>query len=278
MHRLVISCLLSLLAPALAAAELPAPTELLKQPGISGHYVTVVEPHQSDATHQTHVTYLAVAANQVLDHLFGRRWPSSGSDVVFTAADGYQFAGGAERFTHYKAYLAYARADGNAFTIVNSEGQPIELGPYYLIWDNIEDPSLIRQGAYGWPYQVLQIELRPASAYLPLLPQSASRQALDGFVLFKEYCLICHQMAGIGGQKLSTDLRQLLCPLKEPELRALIDNPGDALQKAGMPPLDKGLEGEGRKQTIDLIMAYLRAVQPEGQSCQSEYLHPPSGK
>ena len=53
------------LAPALAAAELPAPAELLKQPGISGHYVTVVEPHQSDATHQTHVTYLAVAANQV---------------------------------------------------------------------------------------------------------------------------------------------------------------------------------------------------------------------
>ena len=176
MHRLVISCMLFLLAPGLAAVELPAPAELLKQMGVSGHYVTVVEPHQSDASHQTDVTYLAVAANQVLDHLFGRRWPSSGSDVVFTAADGYQFAGGAERFTHYKAYLAYARADGNAFTIVNSEGQRTELGPYYLIWDNIEDTSLIRQGAYGWPYQVLQIDLRPASAYLPLLPQSASRQ------------------------------------------------------------------------------------------------------
>ena len=268
MQRLILSGMLLLLAPGLSAVELPAPAELLKQMGVSGHYVTVVEPHQSDSSHQTHVTYLAVRANQVLDHLFGPHWQSPDNDVVFSAADGYQFAGRPERFTQYKAYLAYARGDGDAFTLVNKEGRLTELGPYYLVWDNIQDPSLVMQGAYGWPYEVLQVDLRPVSAYLPLLPASASQQALDGFVLFKEYCLTCHQVAGIGGQKLSTDLRQLLCPLKEPELRALIDNPGDALQKAGMPPLDKGLEGEGRKQTIDLIVAYLRALQSEGQSCQ----------
>ena len=174
--------------------------------GVSGHYLTVVEPHQSDASHRTHVTYLAVAANQVLDHLFGRRWQSSDSDVVFSAADGYQFAGGSERFTQYKVYLAYARADGKPFRMVTSEGQRTELGPYYLIWDNFEDPSLIMQGAYGWPYEVVQVDLRPVSAYAPLLPAGASRQARDGFVLFfQEYCLICHQIAGIGVQKLSSD-------------------------------------------------------------------------
>lgn len=278
MRGLILSCILCLLTPGLSAVELPAPTELLKQMGVSGHYVTVVEPHQSDASHRTHVTYLAVAANQVLDHLFGRRWQSPDSDVVFSAADGYQYAGGSERFTHDKAYLAYARADGSSFALVNSEGQRTELGPYYLIWDNIQDTSLIKQGAYGWPYEVLQMDLRPVTAYAPLLPESASRQARDGFVLFKEYCLICHQIAGIGGQKLSTDLRQSLCPLKESELKALIDNPSDALQKGGMPPLDEGLQGEGRKHTIDLIMAYLRALQPEGRSCQSENLRPASEK
>ena len=268
MHRLLVSCMLFLLAPGAPAVELPPPAELLKQMGVSGHYVTVVEPHLSDSLHTTHVTYLAVGAEQVLDHLFGRRWQSSDYDVVFSAADGYQFAGRPERFTQYKAYLAYARGDGDAFTLVNKEGRLTELGPYYLVWDNIQDPSLVMQGAYGWPYEVLQVDLRPVSAYLPLLPASASQQALDGFVLFKEYCLTCHQVAGIGGQKLSTDLRQSLCPFKESELKALIDKPGDALRKGGMPPLDDGLQGEGRHQTIDLIVAYLRALQSEGQSCQ----------
>ena len=278
MRRLVISCMLFLLTPGLSAVELPAPAELLKQMRISGHYVTVVEPHQSDASHRTHVTYLAVPANQVLDHLLGYHWQSSDGDVVFSAADGYQFAGGSERFRRYKAYLAYARADGSPFTLVDKKGQRTELGPYYLIWDNIEDPSLIMQGAYGWPYEVLQVDLRPVSAYAPLLPASASRQARDGFVLFKEYCLICHQVAGIGGEKLSTDLRQSLCPWKESDLKALIDNPGEAFQKAGMPPLDAGLQGEERRQTIDLLMAYLQALQPEGQSCRSDNVHTFTGK
>ena len=278
MHRLVISCIAFVLTSGLSAEELPASRELLQQLGTSGQYVTVVEPHLSDPSHQTHVTYLAVPANKVLDHLFGHGWQSPDNDVVFSATDGYQFAGGAERFARYKAYLAYARADGKPFSLEKNGGQRTELGPYYLIWDNIEEPSLIRQGAYGWPYEVVQVDVRPVTAYAPLLPESASRQARDGFVLFKEYCLICHQVANIGGEKLSTDLRLSLCPLKDSELEALIDNPGDALRKGGMPPLDVQLQGEGRKQTIDLIMAYLRALQPQGQSCQSENAPPTSDK
>jgi mono/diheme cytochrome c family protein len=111
--------------------------------------------------------------------------------------------------------------------------------------------------------------VRSVSAYAPILPDAVSRQAQEGFVLFKEYCLTCHQIAGIGGHKLPADLRSLVCSLKDPELGALIDRPGEAVQMAGMPPLDPQLRGEGRRQTIALIMAYLRALQPEGQPCQS---------
>jgi mono/diheme cytochrome c family protein len=268
MHRFILSCILFLLTPGLSAEELPASRELLKQLGLSGHYVTVVEPHQSDPSHLTHVTYLAVPANKVLDHLFGHGWQSPDHDVVFFATDGYQFAGSPERFVQYKAYLAYARADGKSFALEINEGKRIELGPYYLIWDNIEDPSLIRQGANGWPYEVVQVDLRPVSAYAPLLPEDASQETRDGFALFKEYCLNCHQIANIGGQKLSTDLRYSVCSLKDSELKTLIDNPSDDQRKGGMPRLDVQLQGEGRRQTIDLIVTYLRALQLEGQSCQ----------
>jgi mono/diheme cytochrome c family protein len=274
MHRLVVSCILFLVAPGLFAVELPAPGELRKEMGVSGQYVAVVEPHQSNVLHQAHVTYLSVPANEVLDHLFGSEWQSPDNDIVFSATDGYQYAVNAERFKRYKAYLAYARADAGPFALADGEGQKTELGPYYLIWDNIDDPSLIGQGAYGWPYKVVQVDVRSASVYAPLLPESASRQVRDGFALFKQYCLVCHQVANIGGQKLPTDLRQSLCSRNDAELRALIDSPGEALRKGGMPPLDPQLQGEGRRQTIELIMAYLRTLQPQGQSCLLEKSRP----
>jgi mono/diheme cytochrome c family protein len=277
MHRLI-SCALVLLSAGSFAEDLPAPEELLKDMGVSGQYVTVVEPHQSGTSRQTHITYLAVLANKVLDRLFGHDWQSPDNDVVFFATDGYQFAANADRFMHYRAYLAYARADGKPFTLVDNKGQRTELGPYYLIWDNIDEPSLIRQGAYGWPYEVTQVRLRPVSAYAPLLPERASRQAREGFALVKEYCLTCHRVAGIGGEKLPADLRPFLCSLNDSELEALIDNPNDATQKGGMPPLDPQLQGAGRRQTIELIVAYLRVLRPEGQSCQAESARPASDK
>ena len=278
MYRRVVSAILLLLSPGLYAVDLPAPEELLKEAGVEGQYVTVVEPHLSDSSQQTHVTYLAVRANKVLDRLFGHDWQSADYDVVFSATDGYQYAANAERFMRYKAYLAYGRADARPFTLEYNEGQRRELAPYYLIWDNIEDPSLLEQGAYGWPYQTVRVELRPVSAYLAILPGSASPQALDGFALFKEYCLTCHQVADIGGVKLPVDLRQVLCPLQDTELEALIDNPSDALQKAGMPRLDPQLQGAERRATIELIMAYLRALRSEGQYCQPESVRRTSEK
>jgi len=124
-------------------------------------------------------------------------------------------------------------------------------------------------GGYGWPYQVTRVELRPVSDYAPLLPASPSQEVRDGFVLFKEYCLTCHQIADIGGRKLTTDLRQSLCPLTDSDLRELINYPSCALRSGGMPVLNEWLQGDDRKHTVDLIAAYLRAMQPKGQSCQS---------
>jgi mono/diheme cytochrome c family protein len=278
MNRLVIGSVLLFLAPLLFAEDLPEPGELLKATGLSGQYVTVLEPHESDSSHQTHVTYLAVQANKVLDQLFGHEWRSADNDIVFSATDGYQFAANAERFLRYKAYLAYGRADAKPFALVNNKGQNTELGPYYLIWDNLDDPDVVKQGAYGWPYQVVRVDVRPVSAYAPMLPDGISRQAEEGFDIFKEYCLTCHQIAGIGGHKLPADLRTLVCSLKDAELDALIDRPGEAVQTAGMPPLDPQLQGEGRRQTIALIMAYLRALQPQGRPCQSGSMPAASGK
>ena len=183
--------------------------------------------------------------------------------ILFSGPTGF------EQFEKYNAYLAFARADEEHFELVNCGRLSTELGPYYLIWDNIKDPALIKQDGYGWPYQVTRVDLRPVNAYDPLLPANPSQQVHDGFVLFKEYCLTCHQIADIGGRKLTTDLRQSLCPLTESDLRELINYPSCALRSGGMPVLNEWLQGDERKHTVDLIAAYLRAMQPKGQSCQS---------
>ena len=102
---------LLLFAAGLCADDLPAPAELLKERGVPGQYVTVVEPHQSDSKHQTHVTYLAIPADRVLDRLFGHDWRSPDNDVVFVATDGYQYAASPERFMRYQAYRAHVRCN-----------------------------------------------------------------------------------------------------------------------------------------------------------------------
>ena len=54
-------------------------------------------------------------------------------------------------------------------------GKNIPLGPYYLIWDNRNDPALIAAGARDWPYQTADVSLArdPDAALRP--PGSAMR-------------------------------------------------------------------------------------------------------
>jgi hypothetical protein len=59
----------------------------------------------------------------------------------------------------YKPYLVFKRKDGESFNVNNLQRyqKNIPLGPYYLVWDNINNKELLEDGSNGWPYQINEI-------------------------------------------------------------------------------------------------------------------------
>lgn len=80
-------------------------------------------------------------------------------EVEFVAADGYRSAVPVVHLERYPAWLVYARADGGNFVTDNAfQGRKaVDLGPWYLVWDNLGSPELLTLGDHYWPYQVVEV-------------------------------------------------------------------------------------------------------------------------
>src|SRR5690348_3503264 len=64
-------------------------------------------------------------------------------------------------FTKHEAYLAIAVPGANDFSVFSKihGNQPVELGPFYLVWKNVGDAVLMAQGPNFWPYQLTTVDL-----------------------------------------------------------------------------------------------------------------------
>lgn len=202
--------------------------------------------------------------NAVLDAVYGAGWREQ-EEVLLTCADGYQPAFPVRRLLDHKAWLAFDRVDGPEFSILKLESgkrRRVDLSPYYLIWDNYNDAELRRQGDYGWPYQLIGIDLIRASDRFPKMTPApgASSQVLAGFTSFRVHCTRCHAINGEGGS-IGPELNVPRNPVeyRDPSwLRQWIADPSSLLASARMPALNKHLVDRDR--VIDDILAYLGAI------------------
>ncbi|WP_256996470.1 c-type cytochrome [Methylococcus capsulatus] len=245
-----------------SAIELPPPDRLAAETGMSTQTVEVVEPHMSRPGHELRVAYRGFEMSGLLDRLFGDRWKATGTEVVFFARDGYRSSTDSRRFVPGSAWLAFGRADSKPFTVDNP-GQHetgVSLGPYYLVWDNLRDSAARAQGAYGWPYQVVRIDLATPADYAAARPQDSDPVAVEGFEQVRKYCLTCHQVAGIGGGKFPGDLRQIAGPLSDRALKTWITEPQKMHPGTTMPPLNALLPEAERDRATDAIIRYLRMM------------------
>jgi mono/diheme cytochrome c family protein len=247
------------------AVELPPPAELSAEYKLPNRKVTVAEPHESTAERRKLVEYTALPIDGLLPRWFGDRWASEEAEIVFLAKDGYRSVVAGPKLKKYRAYLAFARSDGSPFTVDNlhQNEQNIPLGPFYLIWDNLAAPELLRQGAYDWPYQITAIEWRSKAEDRPLLPARLSKRLEQGFAETKEYCLTCHSIRGIGGKKYPVDLIQAACRRQTPDLKAWIDAPARIKPGTTMPSVASLLPERERRQIIDRIVEYLEAMKAQ---------------
>ena len=244
------------------ALELPTPETLEHQYGLHRQAISVVEPHISTTNRPVVVRYTGLPMNALLTLWFGDSWNSPDNEIVFFARDGYHSAISSSKLKNYHAYLTFGRDDGAAFVIDNSEQNQkhIFLDPYYLVWDNRSVSDLLRHGSYGWPYQITRIELHRNTDDRVLLPPNATKVEAQGFAEAKEYCLTCHHIKSLGGEKYPEDLVQASCRWTDAELKAWIDNPNQVRTGTAMPPLNRMLPANERRDVIERIVRYLHAM------------------
>lgn len=221
--------------------------------------VRVFEPYEG-----REVSFGALPFVALLDHVYGEDWRAE-EEILFTCSDGYQPTVPVQRVLDHTAWLAFERRDQQGFTIrkrESGESRTVELGPFYLVWENLDDARVRQEADYGWPYQLVAVDLIRARERFPGLapPADAAPAVRAGFQAFRVHCSKCHQLNGEGGS-IGPPLMAAASPLaqRDPDwLRAWIEDPASIQPTARMPALNPALPDRAR--TVDEILAYLAAM------------------
>lgn len=215
-------------------------------------------------------TYTAIPFAPVLDGVFGKEWRKS-DDILFTCADGYQPIIPVSEFLKHDAYLAIAVPGAKDFTVFSKihENKPVELGPFYLIWKNIDNPVLMAQGPNYWPFQVTTVDLASFADKAPKLapPKGSRADVKEGFALFRKNCLACHTLNGEGGKTSGVELNRPVSVTKywrrDWLARWIADS--KAIRETSKMPAYEAESGYNlpepvRKRQIQNILSYLEAM------------------
>jgi mono/diheme cytochrome c family protein len=228
--------------------------EIKAHPSVRG--VKVDEPHE----HRT-ILFKAVPVRELLDKMVGPGWKKA-EEVLFTCADGYQPSIPVARFLKSDAYFAFERTDQPSFVASNKDQNDalVALGPFYLIWENINDRAIRAPGSSVWPYQVVSVDLVSFADRFPGMAPAAgaSEKVRNGFLQFRTYCMSCHALNGEGGKK----AKDLNFPTSVTEFRdeswlyRMIDDPSSVMPGVKMAPFNR--DESHRTRAIGEIIAYLR--------------------
>lgn len=221
--------------------------------------IRVHEPYEERT-----VEFSALPLADVLDGVYGPGWREE-QELLFTCRDGYQPTVPVARVLAHRAWLAFGRPATESFSIRKHESgevRTVDLDPYYVVWSNLDDATIRQEGDYGWPYQVVGIDLIDRRARFPKMAPSAdaSAEVFAGFEAFRIHCSKCHPVNGEGGT-LGPELNPApgSGEYYEPAwLRTWIEEPAKARPKTRMPPLNPNLPDRAR--VVDQIVAYLTAM------------------
>ncbi len=207
--------------------------------------------------------YKAYPARALFYKTFGKEWEKA-EEIVLISMDGYQASIPAAKFLIHDAYFAFAHDDDSSFTMTNTlqNNEVVQLGPLYLIWDNMKSKVLLEDGASDMPYQVKSIELTTFATRFPNLspPAKASAKVQHGFLHFRKYCMACHMINGEGGGK-APELNyptSVVEYIKPEYLTRWIENPSSIRYNTLMPGLAQEIPNRGK--VTKEIIAYLKAM------------------
>ena len=221
----------------------------------------VFEPYE-----EREVEFRAIPFTSGLDFVYGDDWRAQPELLLlFTCSDGYQPTLPVQRVLDHEAWLAFDRVGQASFSILKLESgsrKRIDLAPFYLIWDNLENAQLREEGDYGWPYQLVGVDLvRSRDRFPRSAPaEDAAPEVIAGYRAFGVHCNRCHAMNGEGGV-IGPELNSPISPIEYRELdwlRRWIDDPAKIVPTSRMPRLNPALRNRG--ETIESLLAYLGAM------------------
>ena len=223
--------------------------------------IRVFEPYE-----EREVEFLAIPFASVLDSLYGDDWRAQPELLlVFTCSDGYQPTLPVQRVLDHEAWLAFDRVGEDGFSIYKLESgsrKRIDVSPFYLIWHNLENAELREEGDYGWPYQLVGVDLVRSRVRFPRSApaEDAAAEVIAGYAAFGVHCNRCHAMNGEGGA-IGPELNSPINPIEYRELdwlRRWIDDPAKIVPTSRMPRLNPALRN--RAETIESLLAYMGAM------------------
>lgn len=223
--------------------------------------LNVIEPHESKE-----VIYTGFSFTDLLTKVYGEDWKKS-ELLLFLCADGYKDPIPKSLFDTEFSLLAYKKKGG--LFLVNNKSQNeqnVKLGPYYLVWNNINNPQIKSEGSVNWPYQIIGIELTQFSTKFPkMIPKDIAQSNIQkGFIAFQKYCMSCHKINGDGGDK-GPELNSPISVTERQNFKIyfhkLLNNPRDINPNSKMPALNDNLKN--KTQIIDDIRIYLETMAKE---------------
>jgi cytochrome c2 len=172
--------------------------------------------------------------------------------IVFECIDGYKPEMPLELFLNAKPYLAFQDVDaprGTKWEPIIKDGNEMNADPFYIVYTSVSE----KDTRYKWPYNLVKIYLEPLNKSTLELYPLKNRKLESGYTLFKNQCLTCHAINGIGGT-MGPELnypKSVTEYWKENELVDYIVNPASFRYKVKMPTL--GITKQQSQEIVDYL-------------------------
>lgn len=219
--------------------------------------VTVWEPHEG-----REANYRGFSLRELLTKIYGPDWKAA-DELAVTNKSGLQNIEIA-RLKTADAFLVFEKIASEKLTVANREkgGEALDVGPFYLAWDNLKSREIRRRGTDGWLAGITSFDLLLYSDKNPrAAPPKRSKPAVKaGFVVFRSQCLSCHTINGEGGGKgpelnYPASVTEYLTPAW---LTRWMLDPASVRFNTTMPGLPDALPN--RKEMAKDVVAYLKAM------------------
>lgn len=172
--------------------------------------------------------------------------------IVFECIDGYKPEMPLDLFLKANSYLAFEDVDapkGTKWEPILKDGNEMNAEPFYIVYPSVSE----KDTRYKWPYNLVKMYLEPLNKSTIELYPLKNRKLEKGYTIFKNQCLTCHSINGIGGT-MGPELnypKSVTEYWKENELVDYIVNPASFRNKVKMPTL--GITKQQSQEIVDYL-------------------------